>query len=74
MNICDMWRCNAEAVKDGLCQEHASKPAPCAECTRNAGGMAPTHNGSRNCENGSLANRSIAAGGKTAHCTCARCF
>jgi len=55
-------------------EDSDKRPEPCAECERNRGQMAPSHKGSRNCENGSIANRSIAAGGKTAHCTCARCF
>lgn len=34
-----------------------------------AGGLAPSHRGSRNCESGSLA-----SGGTIAHCTCDVCF
>ena len=42
----------------------------CESCRNNLrGGIAPTHNGSKGCESGS-----IASGGKNAHCTCDVCF
>jgi len=43
----------------------------CMACVRiiKEGGFGPTHNGSKNCESGS-----IASGGDIAHCTCDVCF
>lgn len=44
-----------------------AKDPDCKGCQRT--GMNPSHNGSRNCESGS-----IASGGTQSHCTCDICF
>ena len=41
----------------------------CETCKKYKGQMAPTHNGSKYCNSGS-----IASGGTKAHCTCDVCF
>ncbi len=43
--------------------------ADCETCRVLAGGMAPSHDGSKGCESGS-----ISSGGDRAHCTCDVCF
>lgn len=77
---CDAVRCrNAgrqgtsptqeEIVK--LRQAHRARPGGCADCViyYDKMGMAPSFEGSRKCESGS-----IASGGDRWHCTCDRCF
>lgn len=44
-----------------------AKDPDCKGCQHT--GMYPSHNGSRNCESGS-----IASGGTKSHCTCNACF
>lgn len=47
-----------------------TKPAECATCEEiKRTGEGPSHNGSPNCESGS-----IASGGTVAHCACDVCF
>jgi hypothetical protein len=41
----------------------------CKTCQEIAGGFGPSHNGSPNCESGS-----IASGGNKSHCSCDTCF
>jgi hypothetical protein len=41
----------------------------CKTCLEIAGGFGPSHNGSPNCESGS-----IASGGNRSHCSCDTCF
>jgi len=47
----------------------ATKGRECKTCVKYKGRMAPSHNGSPNCESGS-----IASGGSKAHCSCDICF
>ena len=42
---------------------------PCPTCAEIGKGHGPSHEGSKNCESGS-----IASGGRHAHCACDRCF
>lgn len=47
----------------------AAECATCAYIRAECAGFGPRHNGSRNCESGS-----IASGGQVAHCSCDTCF
>ena len=51
------------------CAARVDRMTECPTCKEIAGGFGPSHDGSVNCESGS-----IASGGTHAHCTCDTCF
>ena len=64
------WELHEELLAKAVAALRASREAAdCPTCTTYKGRMAPSHDGSPNCESGS-----IASGVKNAHCTCDTCF
>jgi hypothetical protein len=61
----------AFAWQSGYVEGHAKREAcpTCKYIREECGGFGPRHDGSPNCESGS-----IASGGKVEHCSCSICF
>jgi hypothetical protein len=65
-----LWPGETEADFGYQCCSHATKEiTECKMCREIGDGFGPRHDGSPNCESGS-----IASGGTNAHCTCDVCF
>lgn len=64
------WSSTLEPYPDDDERDFSEATRGCPTCLRfPPGSFAPSHDGSRHCESGS-----IASGGKIAHCSCELCF